>query len=148
MTPTAILETLHARGARLLVVDGNRLAVAPRSAVDDELCQAIRHNKPALLALVKSREDVTADYFMNLYADLFVDLTGGLGTVGDLRAIAWSERHRWPDIEATLRAAYLRCEALAAADDEAGFRHAVACLVELFRAIRDVYAAHAEARDV
>lgn len=90
---------------------------------------------------------VPFNYFASPYADLFVDLTGGPGSLDELSAIAWAESHGWPDIVATLRAADRRCEALAAADNEAGFRRAVAQLVELFHAIRVAYAAHPEARD-
>ncbi len=56
MTPAAIVWTLQTRGARLLLFDGDRLAVAPRSALDDELREAIRHQKPALLMLMRTGE--------------------------------------------------------------------------------------------
>jgi len=53
MTPLAILETLASRGGTLLVVEGDKLAVSPRTVLDDTIRQAIRENKPALLAALR-----------------------------------------------------------------------------------------------
>lgn len=53
MTAATIVGTLRARGARLLLVAGDKIAVTPRSAVDDEIRAAIRAQKPALVAMLK-----------------------------------------------------------------------------------------------
>jgi hypothetical protein len=81
------------------------------------------------------------DYFGSPYADLFADVTEGIGTRADLDAIEWAETGGWPGITATLRDYDRRCERLAARSDEPAFRHAVEQLVALFGAIRAAHEA-------
>jgi hypothetical protein len=52
MNAPQLLETLTARGARLLL-DGAALVVKPRDVLTDELRAEIRANKPALLVLLQ-----------------------------------------------------------------------------------------------
>jgi len=47
-----ILAALHARGARFALLEGDRLAVWPRAALDNELRSAIREHKAELLRVV------------------------------------------------------------------------------------------------
>ena len=51
MTPQALLDTLAARGVRLLL-DGDGLVVKPASKLTDADRQAIRNHKPELLRLL------------------------------------------------------------------------------------------------
>jgi len=91
---------------------------------------------------------VPFDYFRSRYAVIFTDLTGDVGGApGDIAAVTWAEQTGWNIFE-TLRAVDRRCEALAADDDEAGFRAEVRRLVELFRRVREAYRAAMEAGEV
>lgn len=59
MEAQAILETLSQRGAVLTIV-GERLNVAPRSVLDEELRGAIKASKRELLALLQEPAQVLA----------------------------------------------------------------------------------------
>lgn len=55
MTPALIMETLRNRGARLLLIEGDQIAVNPRSALDDPLRAEIRRAKSALVAILREQ---------------------------------------------------------------------------------------------
>lgn len=55
MQAMSLLATLQGRGFKL-VADGERLIVAPASALTDDLRMVIREHKPELLQLIKSQD--------------------------------------------------------------------------------------------
>lgn len=139
-----IIAAVRARGGILYLVNGRRIAVTPSAALDAELRAAIQASTAEIVRALRAEQAeapaVGFDYFASPYADLFRDLCGAAGGApGDLAAVAWAEANGWPGIVDTLRAIDHRCEVLAAADDEAGFRATVRELVELFATIRGAY---------
>lgn len=61
MTPATIIATLRDRGARLALREGDQLTVTPRSALDDELREAIRLEKATLVTFLKGDLPVPPD---------------------------------------------------------------------------------------
>jgi len=53
MTPAAIIEALTHRQGRIHLLDGDRLAVVPQSALDTTLRETIRREKRALVAYLR-----------------------------------------------------------------------------------------------
>lgn len=53
MTPAALLTTLRARGVHVAVLDGDRLGVWPRAALDDGLRAELRAHKAEVVALLR-----------------------------------------------------------------------------------------------
>lgn len=90
MTPTLILETLRNRGARLHLIDGGRIAVSPREALDDHLRVAIRREKPALVRLLVGPVDMALPPQLPIadYDAIYAELAADSGTDENLAAIA------------------------------------------------------------
>jgi hypothetical protein len=136
MTPAAILATVEAKGARLQVVDGDRIAVTPKGALDDALRAEIKRAKPALLALLKT--DHADDMFAN--ATIYTHPFTVYGTPEDAPAIIWAEETQHPDVVRTLGILGRRCEGLIAeGTDDRAAHDAVAQLTDYLRTIREAY---------
>jgi lambda repressor-like predicted transcriptional regulator len=138
MTPAGIVATLRERGARLEVLPDDRLAVTPRSALDDDLRAAIRSHKAAIVAELRraGTDPATAapkaerppSPSVN-HGQVYAGLTAA-DTVDDLAAIEGHVRRngRWVGDEIVWLDR--RCAELAQAGaDETVFRAAVVLLV-------------------
>ncbi len=54
MTAAAILTLVRARGVRLHLLDGDRLAVSPKVAVNDDLRRLVREHKAEIVSALRS----------------------------------------------------------------------------------------------
>ncbi len=139
MTPASVLAALRARGVKVTVLDGDRLAVSPGSALDDRLRDAVRREKPALVALLRDKPLPSAPAHAD-YPGIYQTLTETCGTAEDLTAFEWYATLNGDAIIDEIAALERRCEDLARdGADEGVYRAAVTALVERIRqmALRD-----------
>jgi len=68
MSAAAIINECHQRGIRLFPQSDSKLIVQPASKLTDELRQAIRANKPGIMALLATCPQTTAEAIAQLQA--------------------------------------------------------------------------------
>ena len=152
MAPDTIIATIHSRGGRLRLLNGDRLAVIPRSTLDDQLREAIRREKPALVARLRQESEILADSNSACtvqYQRIYDTLSATFGTTEDLRAFVAVYDAGARDLPDRLAALEGTCEQLAQdGAPEGEYREAVEALVNFARQVRQAHQAAQQAEPV